>query len=170
MRRLAERCGCSAPTLYHYFRAQPGLIVELLEERLQGLVRELRAAKPSPDPVESIRRLASAFARFGVRNPGHYQLLVAPRGADMPEPPSTEAVERLFLDPLEELVRRGQLAAGELERLRQGLWCLVHGFVVLQTTQPDHGWEPGLLDASLDALIRGWLGSTPPRVRSRRAT
>jgi AcrR family transcriptional regulator len=163
MRRLAERCGCTAPTLYHYFRDKPGLIVALLEERLQGLVRELRAVKPSRDPVQTVRALGAAFARFGLRNPGHYQLLVAPRGEETPEPPSTQEVQRLFLDPLEELVRRGDLAPGALERLRQGLWCLVHGFVLLQTTHADHPWEPGLLDAALDAMIRGSLRADPAR-------
>ena len=163
MRRLAERCGCTAPTLYHYFRDKPGLIVELLEERLQGLARELRAVKPSRDPLQTVCALGTAFARFGLRNPGHYQLLVAPRGDDTPDPPSTEEVQRLFLDPLEELVRRGDLAEGELERLRQGLWCLLHGFILLQSTHPDHAWEPALLDASLDAMIRGSLRPAPPR-------
>lgn len=156
MRRLAERCGFSAPALYHYFRDKPGLIQALLEERLQGLAGDLRAVEPSAEPVETIRRLGAAFARFGLRNPAHYQLLVAPQG-DTPDPPSTEEVQRLFLEPLEELVRRGELPEDRLETLRQGLWCLLHGFILLQTTRPDHDWEPGLLDAALDATIRGSL-------------
>jgi AcrR family transcriptional regulator len=161
MRRLAERCGCSAPTLYHYFPDKPGLVQALLEERLQGLARELRAVEPSPDPLEAICRLGTAFARFGLRNPAHYQLLVAPRDSETPDPPSTDEVQRLFLEPLEELVRRGALAEGQLESLRQGLWCLLHGFILLQTTRPDHDWEPALLDASLDAMIRGSLEPHP---------
>jgi AcrR family transcriptional regulator len=169
MRRVAERCGCTAPTLYHYFRDKPGLIVELLEERLQGLVRELRAVEPSRDPAETVRALGAAFARFGLRNPGHYQLLVAPRGADTPDPPSSQEVQRLFLDPLEELVRRGDLPPGDLERLRQGLWCLVHGFILLQTTHTEHPWEPGLLDAALDATIRGALRPDRERAATPRA-
>lgn len=166
MRRLAERCGCSAPTLYHYFRDKPGLIGELLEERLSALAGELRAVAPSPDPVATFSALAAAFAGFGVRNPGHYQLLVAASADDAPDPPSSEEVRRLFGEPLEALVGRGDLAAGDLETLRQGLWCLVHGFVLLQTTRPDDDWVPELLDLSLQAMIRGSL-RRPAATRSR---
>ena len=31
MRRLADRCGYTAPTIYHYFRDKPGLIASVLE-------------------------------------------------------------------------------------------------------------------------------------------
>lgn len=157
MRRLAERCGYSAPTLYHYFRDKPGLVQALLEERLRALAVDLGAVEPSPEPAETIGRLGAAFARFGLRNPAHYQLLVAPQDGDAPDPPSTEEVQRFFLEPLEELVRRGELPEDQLETLRQGLWCLIHGFILLQTTRPDDDWEPGLLASALDALIRGSL-------------
>ncbi len=157
MRRLADRCGYSAPTLYHYFRDKPGLVQALREERLQLLAAELRAVEPSPSPVETLRRLGAAFARFGLRNPGHYQLLVAPQDQEAPDLPSQEEVERVFLEPLEELVRRGELLEDRLETLRQGMWCLLHGLILLHTTRPDDAWEPELLDASLDAMVRGAL-------------
>lgn len=154
MRRLAERCGCTAPTLYHYFRDKPGLVDALLEERLRELVAELRATQLPGDALGKVRVLCAAFARFGVRNPGHYQLLVAKRDA---RPPAAEELERLLLDPLEGLARRGELPRERLETVRQGLWSLLHGFILLQTTRPDEDWRPGLLESSLDAMLRGWL-------------
>jgi AcrR family transcriptional regulator len=156
MRRLAERCGCTAPTLYHYFRDKPGLVDALLEERLRELLAELRETQLPGDALGKVRVLCAAFARFGVRNPAHYQLLVTKR--DAPGPPSREELERLLLDPLEGLVRRGALAEERLETVRQGLWSLLHGFILLQTTRPDEDWRPGLLESSLDAMLRGWLG------------
>ena len=44
-----------------------------------------------------------------------------------------------------------------IEILRQGIWSLLHGFILLQATLPNDEWEPDLLDRSLEALIRGWL-------------
>ena len=82
MRRLAERCGYTAPTLYHYFRDKTSLIDVLLEERLQRLLVELREVELSGDAVSDVRVMCSAFARFGVRNPSHYQLLMLSRGFD----------------------------------------------------------------------------------------
>jgi AcrR family transcriptional regulator len=156
MRRLAERCGCTAPTLYHYFRDKPGLVDAVLEERLREFVAELRETPLPGNALGQVRVLCAAFARFGVRNPAHYQLLVAKR--DEPGPPSGEEVERLLLGPLESLVRGGTLSEERLETLRQGLWSLLHGFILLQTTRPDDDWQPGLLESSLDAMLRGWLG------------
>ena len=157
MRRLAERCGCTAPTLYHYFRDKPGLIDALLEERLQELVAELREVALSGDTAEDVRVMCSAFARFGLRNPSHYQLLMLNRGAQAPDQPSGEEARQIIHAPLEALVERGDLPESELETLRQGLWSLLHGFILLQTTRPDEDWVEGLLDRSLDAMIRGSL-------------
>ncbi len=158
MRRLAERCGCTAPTLYHYFRDKPGLVEALLEERLRQLVAELRTVARSDDAAENVRALCGAFAGFSLRNPGHYQLLMMNRGADAPVPPAGEEARRLLGEPIDELVRRGELPEERRESLRQGLWSLLHGYILLRTTRADEHWEHDLLERSLDALIRGSLG------------
>ncbi len=156
MRRLAHRCGYTAPTIYHYFRDKPTLIDELLEERLRVLASELHRVELGDDASQNIRALAAAYAQFGLRNPSHYQLLLMPRGPEAPDPPSTEAVQRIFSAALEGMVARGDLHEADIETLKQGLWSLLHGFILLQHTRPDEDWMPGLLARSLDALIRGW--------------
>jgi AcrR family transcriptional regulator len=160
MRRLAERCGCTAPTLYHYFRDKTSLIDALLEERLAKLVAELRAVELSGDAARDVRVMCSAFARFGVRNPSHYQLLMLHRADEAEEQPSGKEAQAIIQQPLEALVVRGVLPEQELETLRQGLWSLLHGFILLQWTRPDEDWVPDLLDRSLDAMIRGTLERT----------
>jgi AcrR family transcriptional regulator len=156
MRRLADRCGFTAPTLYHYFPDKPGLMDALIEEWLATLVVELRAIEPSPDPVETIRALASAFANLGIRNPSHYQLLVN-RPEEMPDPASLEETQAIFGEALDLLVASGRIHEDHVERLRQGLWCLLHGFILLQTTRHTEAWVPKLLDHALDAMLRGSL-------------
>ena len=157
MRRLAERCGFTAPTIYHYFRDKTGLVDELLEERLRTLVAELRAVELSGGPLGNLRSLAMAFARFGLRNPSHYQLLVMKRAPDTPEPPSGEEARALVGVPLDDLVQRGVLDAEDREALRQGLWSLIHGTLLLQATRPDEDWVPDLLERSIDALVHGFV-------------
>jgi AcrR family transcriptional regulator len=161
MRRLAERCGLTAPTLYHYFKDKPSLIDALLEERVRRLIEDLRVVALSSDPVENVIALGSAFANFGIRNPNHYQLLVMNRGSDAPDPPSTEEVQQIFGAPLDALVERGDLAEGEIEALRQGLWSFLHGDILLQASRPDHEWIPQLLDRSLRAMIHGSIRTHP---------
>ena len=157
MRGLAARCGCTAPTIYHYFRDKTGLIESAVEARLEQFMRELNSRPRSDDPVATLRSIGAALAHFGVRHPSHYQLLV-PEGRDTESPSRAELI-RVASEALQDLVRRGDLREGELERLRQGVWSLIHGFILLQTSRPDEEWEPDLLDHSLDALIRGSLRS-----------
>ena len=159
MRRLADRCGCSAPALYHYFRDKPTLVDALLEERLARLVSELRTVAHSDRPVENVKIMCSAFAAFALRHPNHYQLLSMNRDADTPEPASGEEARRLLAGPLEELVRRGSLAANDLETLRQALWSLLHGFILLRTTRPDEDWKDGVLERAIESLVRSWIAA-----------
>lgn len=157
MRRLAEICGCTAATLYHYFRDKPGLIATLLDSRLDRVVAELEALPASRDAAARVRDISREFARFAQHNPGHYQLLVEQVRDNVPESPARERLVGLFDDALQELVERGRLRAEDREVFRQGIWSLLHGFILLQATLPDDEWEPDLLDRSVDALIRGSL-------------
>ena len=86
MRRLAARCGCAAATIYHYFKDKTDLVDALLEERMRDLVAELEAVELAEDPVRNALILCVAFARFGLRNPEHYQLMMMNRGEGAEEP------------------------------------------------------------------------------------
>ena len=79
MRKLADRCGYAAPTIYHHFGDKVGLLDSLLEARLGRLVAELREVPMSRDPARNLLALCSAFGRFGLRNPSHYRLFSEPR-------------------------------------------------------------------------------------------
>jgi AcrR family transcriptional regulator len=163
MRRLAERCGCTAPTLYHYFRDKPGLIETLLEERMRQLVDELREEPPKGEPRDQVRAMCLSFARFGVRNPRHYELFALNRGPDAGDPPAGEEARRLLLGPLEELAHRGGLGAAQLETLRLGLWSLLPGYILVRVTHPEEAWSDIVLERALDALLENTLGEAARR-------
>ena len=52
IRRLVERCGYTAPTIYHHFGDKHGLIDTLLDERFDRLARQLKRVPRRGDPVE----------------------------------------------------------------------------------------------------------------------
>src|SRR5262249_23213265 len=54
IRKLALRCGYTAPTIYHYFRDKDGLNDALLEERFSRLLQRIRRVPLAPDPVANI--------------------------------------------------------------------------------------------------------------------
>ena len=68
-----ERCGYTAPTIYHHFGDKLGLLDALLEERFGDLLKLIARVPVSSDPLDTIRARARAFVRFGLRNPTHYR-------------------------------------------------------------------------------------------------
>jgi AcrR family transcriptional regulator len=62
MNEVAEACGVSKPSLYHYVRDKHQLLAEIAEAhvaRLLALIAEVDAAAPAPE--ERLRRLIDAF-------------------------------------------------------------------------------------------------------------
>jgi AcrR family transcriptional regulator len=156
MRRLAARCGYTAPTIYHHFGDKPRLLDTLLDARFRKLLAQLRRVPTGLDGVETLRWLARAFARFATRNPNHYRLISAARRADAQEPRAIEEIRELLRRPLRELASAGRLRV-DTETASQVCWVVVHGVTSLRNTVPDHPWVPDLLDIAIDTALRGLL-------------
>jgi len=67
MNAVAEACGCSKPTLYHYFRDKDALLVSICDEhvlRLKAMTDDVlaRAGEPAAQLRELIRRILDEYA------------------------------------------------------------------------------------------------------------
>jgi AcrR family transcriptional regulator len=170
MRRLAERCGYTAPTIYHHFGDKPGLLHALLEERFAGLLRRIRRVPHGGDPALHMRALARAFVDFGMRNPTFYRLLTSPQPEPATPPRSAEEARAVMEEPILELERAGRLYAPDAETAKQTVWVLLHGLIHLRLSRPDHPWSPELVEVALDALLRGTVRPARAQQASRRAS
>ncbi len=155
MRRLANRCGYTAPTLYHYFGDKQQLVDAVLEERFQRIVTRLKRVRRAADPAESVRAQLDAFVRFSLENPTHYRLLSVPRPDDAPPPASAEAARALLEAPLAELLREGRLRAQSVEEAVQCLWAVLHGTISLRIGRPDAALVENLESFALETVLRG---------------
>jgi AcrR family transcriptional regulator len=157
MRRLADRCGYTAPTIYHHFGDKQRLIDALVDERFAGLVRSLKRAQNGGDEIASLRAVALAFTRFGLRNPTFYALLSQrPPDPEAPVPPNAEEARAIMERPLAKLAADGRLTA-DLEATQQAVWAFLHGFVLLRTHRSDVFFHKDVLEVGLDALIRSLI-------------
>ena len=168
VRKLVDRCGYSAPTIYHHFKDKDGLIDALLEQRLTLLASDLERVPLVEDPVENLRALTRAFAMFGLRNPTHYQLLMQVREDDGRMIASAEEARRLMETPAEQIDERNWIERGDQETFRQAIWAMIHGIVSMHALRPDVEWKPDLLDQSIEGVIAGWL--TPKHARQMSAS
>lgn len=76
MNEVAEACGVSKPSLYHYVRDKHQLLAEIAEVhvvRLLALVAEVDVARLAPEP--RLRRLIAAFLAVYARSQAEHRVL-----------------------------------------------------------------------------------------------
>lgn len=159
IRRLTERCGYTAPSIYHHFGDKLGLIDAVLEEHFAELLGLLIEAAPAPasDPLDTIRARTLAFARFALGNPTPYRILTTRRDPAAKPLQAAEDARGLLEQPWRQLIEQGRLAAAHIDLAQQSCFALVHGIVSLLLSRPDLDWSAAILEESLDALLRGWV-------------
>jgi AcrR family transcriptional regulator len=156
MRRLAKRCGYTAPTIYHHFGDKRGLIDALLEERFRLMVKRIRRVPASADPLTTLRGQLMAFVHFGLENPTHYRLLVAPRpDADAEPTRAAEESRELIEATLSQLARAERLLVDDIDEAVQCIWVMLHGLISMRISSPDYAWKDTHVEASLEILLRG---------------
>lgn len=160
VRSLVDRCGYSAPTIYHYFGDKPGLLDALVEDSLETLVRDMEEVPISADPIETLRALTLCFGNWGLENPTYYHLLTQPRAVDAMPLESGEISAGMLSEPFSQLVEQGRINESETELLRQSLWACLHGLISLPAIRADLEWNKDLLETSVDRILRGWLSSS----------
>lgn len=162
IRKVAERCGYTAPTIYHHFGDKKGLVLALLETRFRAIYEVIAAIPEQGDPATRLRRIARAFMQFALANPDHYRLLTTPRLEEADAVPSAEAAQELVKRALLELADRGTLATADVEAAYQVTWAMMHGLISLRLGRPDHPFSEELPELALDVIERGLLRRVTP--------
>jgi AcrR family transcriptional regulator len=167
MRKIAERIGYSATTLYNHFEDKESLLRALCDADFQALRDAFHRIGRIADPIERLRKLGHVYVDFAVRHPSHYRIMfMAPR-------PSSEgsAIEKGNPDQdayafLRATVEEG-LAAGAFraehddpDLLAQVIWGGVHGVASLHLVLGKDTWCPWrpvkvVAGTMIDVMIRG---------------
>ena len=168
IRRLVERCGYTAPTIYHHFGDKEGLIDTLVDERFERLAKQLKRVPRGDDPVGYLRAIGRAFVRFGLRNPTHHRLLFAPRAQQHAPPRSAQEVQEMLEQAWTELWEEGRLRAGDAAAAGQALFCLLYGLTDRRLARPEHDWSKTGIEDAIDALLHGLVAPEPAKNGRRR--
>jgi len=163
IRALGQRCGYSAPTVYHYFGDKDGLIDALLEERIDGLAEELECVAPVGDTLLDLRATLLTYVEFSASNPSFSRLMwTLSRKGESRVPPAIERVKECISGPMRKLIESGRIKDFEEGVAGQILWALIHGLVSLRLTEPAVDWSPDLAERSLDTLLAGMSRTNGP--------
>jgi AcrR family transcriptional regulator len=167
MRRLADRCGYTAPTIYHHFGDKAGLIDTLLEERFGEMAERIDRVPEFEDSAELLRAQLLAFVEFGLENPTHYSLLMAPRPADVSPPETTEQSRKRMELTLSRLAREDRLRLDDIEEAVQCIWVILHGLISTRIRYAEYPWTDSHIEQSIEILLRGLLKEADSRDAAR---
>lgn len=159
LRAVARECSVSAAAVYRHFPSQNALTWAVLKQEYQRFEATLlRIDDPAAGPRARLRALSLGYVRWGLENPGPYQLLFESAEQLDPEAAYHGAENELnrrmheLLDALDLPTRQDGVSARMVaaERLSAGL----HGIVSLAIHKKEQRWTVPIED-----LVDGFLPS-----------
>lgn len=156
IRSLGQRCGYSAPTVYHYFGDKDGLIDALLDERTEKLGEQFDALPPQDDALEELRALMVRSVDFWASNPTLARLIwsVTSKGESR-MPAVMDRVGQRIGDAVRALAESGRFGDLDEDMAGQMVRALNQGLISQRINQPEHPWSPALTENAIDSLLRG---------------
>ena len=167
MRAIAERIEYSPRTIYLHFADKEELVRELCRHDFQSFGASMAKAGKVKDPVERIKAIGLAYAKFGAENPNHYRLMFMTGSPDYEGKgdeewkgnPEVDAYAFL-LGTVQEAIAGGRLKVSDAELASQTFWAGVHGVIALDIAKcndPWVKWRPisKRVKTMVDALVDG---------------
>jgi AcrR family transcriptional regulator len=169
MRKIADRIEYSPTAIYLHFKDKEAVMRELCETDFYTLAQEFQEIAKIADPVERLRALGLAYARFALTHPNHYRLMfMTPHVHQKDE---EHLIERgnpeedawAFLKwAVGEVLAAGRHRPGmeDVDLLAQTFWAGMHGVVSLQIAKCNDDWidwrpDEDRIRLMNETLIRG---------------
>ena len=75
MRKVAEKIGYTATTLYNHFKTRMRFVRALVRRRLRALHESFARMGRIVDPIDRLTKIGQAYIEFALRHPSHYRLM-----------------------------------------------------------------------------------------------
>ncbi len=162
MRKIADKIGYSATTIYLYFEDKTDLVHQICEQTFARLAQNIKAIHQlSDNPLEKLRSGLREYIYFGLKHPSQYEIVfITPLPVDL-EKEFEETNGKLAFDTMrdvvDECISANLLKINDGELISQTLWAGIHGVTSLLI---QHGGFPfvereRLIDSVIETLITG---------------
>jgi AcrR family transcriptional regulator len=142
MRKVAERAGYTATTIYRHFTDKDDLLFSTVAEALGTFTAALREGRDGgDDPLARIEGIGLAYVRFGLDHPALYRLLFIQRPDFLGRSRGdiqTLRVESFTLlrEAVVSAMSAGAVRADDAAAVSMSLWAVVHGVASLALMMP----------------------------------
>lgn len=162
MRKIADKIGYSATTIYLYFKDKTDLVHQICEQTFARLAQNISAIQQlSDNPLEKLRSGLREYVHFGLKHPSQYEIVFITPLPIKSDKEFEGTNGQLAFDTLRtvvaECVSANLLKHNDIELISQTLWAGVHGVTAVLI---QHGGFPfvereSLIDSVIDTLIAG---------------
>lgn len=162
MRKIADKIGYSATTIYLYFKDKNDLLHQICEQTFARLAHNIKAIQGlSDNPLEKLRSGLREYIYFGLKNPSQYEIVfITPLPIDI-ESNFEDSKGKIAFDTLRtvvsECVEAKLLKSNDVELISQTLWAGIHGVtsLLIQHCEFPFVEREKLIDSVIDTLISG---------------
>jgi len=162
MRKIADKIGYSATTIYLYFNDKNDLLHQICEQTFALLAQNINAIYHLSDtPLEKLRSGLREYIHFGLKHPSQYEIVFI-----TPLPVETEggfedSNGRIAFDTLRRVIsdciEANLLKNNDVELISQTLWAGIHGVTSLLIQHQGFPFveRERLIDSLIETLIAG---------------
>ena len=170
MRKIANRAGVTATSIYLYFKNKDELLLALVEESIERLTSALKEAiDPDADPVRQLENLTRAYVDYALENPQEYEIIYMVRPGEMPKYPREKFQQvRDIYEMIASIIRSGiekhLLDVDDPMISAYTIWAQLHGVVsvVLSKRLDTRIPKQPFLDHAIDQIIHGFIIQRTP--------
>lgn len=170
MRKIANRAGVSATSIYLHFQNKDELLLALIESSIAKLSSALeKNLIDSDDSITKLQKMAQSFVDFAIENPQEYEIIYMVRPEEMPKFPKEKfqqirKIYQLLADIISEGKRAGALNVDDPLMSSYMIWAQLHGVASviisrrLDTRIPDEEF----VSQAVDHIIQGFISQKTP--------
>ena len=142
LRKVAERVGFTATTIYRHFADKDALLYAVTEEGFRLFTDRLAAAlATTSEPFGRLEAMAMAYINFGLEHPVYYRVMFMSRPDFLwrrhpDRPGSRMETFGMLRDAVEAAVATGRMGDIDVLAVSNALWAQTHGTVALALSIP----------------------------------
>jgi AcrR family transcriptional regulator len=174
MRKVAEKIGYTATTLYNHFEDKDALLRALCDADFGTLHDSFGQIGRIADPIDRLRKLGKTYIEFALQYPSHYRFMFMTPHPHRPQEacdesgrgdPDQDAYAFVRATVAEALVAGSfRVDYQDPDLLSQVFWSGVHGVAALHLIMGNDGWVQWrpveeVAQTAIELLIRGLVGN-----------